>query len=81
MMINRVEVHKRLESLLERYNEIFQEVLGAIKTFEAKLQLKDEAKPNFHKAPPVPLALKQAIGEELDRLETEGIIEKVEFSE
>ena len=55
--------------------------LGAIKTFEAKLQLKDEAKPNFHKAPPVPLALKQAIGEELDRLESEGIIEKVEFSE
>ena len=34
MMINRVEVHIRMESLLERYNEIFQEELGAIKTFK-----------------------------------------------
>ena len=49
-------------------------------TFEASLHLKPEYRPKFHKARPVPFALKQAIDRELDRLEGEGIIEKVSHS-
>ena len=58
------------------------EGLGQINnTFEAALQLKPGAKPKFCKACPVPFALKAAIEKELDRLESEGILEKVSYSE
>ena len=52
-----------------------------MKTFEATLQLKTGAKPKFCKARPVPFALKATIDRELDRLESEGILEKVSYSE
>ena len=49
-------------------------------TFEASLSVKPECKPRFHKARPVPFALKPAIERELDRLEEAGIIQKVAHS-
>ena len=52
-----------------------------MKTFEATLQLKPGAKPKFCKARPVLFPLKAAIERELDRLESEGILEKVSYSE
>ena len=50
-------------------------------TFEAKLHLKPNSQPKFVKARTVPFALKPAVERELDRLEQEGIIEKVTHSE
>ena len=50
-------------------------------TFEARLQVKEGARPKFCKARPVPFALKEAIDRELDRLEAEGILEPVRYSE
>ena len=47
----------------------------------ACLQLKPGFRPKFHKARPVPFALKQSIERELDHLEGEGIIEKVTHSQ
>ena len=50
-------------------------------TFEARLQVKEGAKPKFCKARPVPFALNGAIDRELDRLKADGILEKVTCSE
>ena len=52
-----------------------------INTFEATLQLKPGVIPKFCKARSVPFALKAAIERELDRMESEGILEKVSYSE
>ena len=52
-----------------------------MKTFEATLQLKTGAKPKLCKARSVSFALKATIDRELDRLESEGILEKVSYSE
>jgi hypothetical protein len=60
---------------------VFKQGLGTIKGINAKLEVKNDAHPKFCKARPVPYALKSAVDEEYDRLEREGIIEKVEFSE
>lgn len=70
-----------LDDLLERYSELFTEELGTIKSFCAKLNVDPEACPKFFKARTVPYALKSAIEDELDRLEGEGIVEKVTHSE
>ena len=49
--------------------------------FEATLQLKEGARPNFCRARSVPFALKETIEKELDRLGSKGILEKVTHSE
>jgi len=67
----------RAEEFMHKYPEVFKEGLGEMNTFSATLKMKQGSTPRFVKARPVPFALKEAIELELDRLETEGIIEKV----
>ena len=78
---NVVPTNSEVERLLKKYVNVFKEGLGVINTFEAQLQVKEGAKPRFCKARPVPFALKEAIDRELDRLEAEGILERVTYSE
>lgn len=66
--------------LLGKYDKVFKEEPGEINTFEATLHLKDNAIPKFFKARAVPFALKEAIEQELNRLEQDGIIEKILYS-
>ena len=66
---------------LERYHEVFQEELGTAKTPAVGLTVKDQSQPKLVHARPVPLAIKEAIGREIDRLEDIGVLEKVEFSQ
>ena len=48
--------------------------------FRVTLQVREDAKPPFCKARSVPFATKEAIEAELDRLESCGILEKVDYS-
>ena len=66
--------------LKERYAEIFKPELGPVKGVTAKLHLKDDVKPVFQKARPVPDTLRPAVEKELKKMEDEGIIEPVEVS-
>ena len=52
-----------------------------MRKFKANLQVKSNAKPVFHRLWSVPYAIKDIIEKELERLEREGVIEKVEHSE
>ena len=52
-----------------------------ISDFEAKLQIADNATPKFCKSRPIPFAIKDAVKQELDRLEKDGILIKVDHSE
>ena len=66
--------------LPQRYPEVFEEKLGTMKQFKASLLVRKEVKPVFCKARSVPFALKDAISNELDRLERDGILHKVNHS-
>ena len=66
---------------MKDYQEIFSDELGTIQTFRAQLAMLENAKPKFCKPRSVPFALKEAIDEELDRLERAGVLEKVAYSE
>ena len=68
-----------LESLLSRYSNVFNRELGCISPYRAKLIIKPEAEPKFHQ--PRSVSFKDAIGKELDRMESEGILHKVTHSD
>ena len=67
--------------LIDQYSEVFQEGLGPFTGPRAKIHVETEAKPKFLKARPVPYAMTGKIEAELKRLQEEGTIEPVQFSE
>ena len=75
------EARKGLHTTLQSYPNVFKSGLGTIKGITAKLETKSDAQPKFCRARPVPYALQEAVEEEYHRLESAGIMEKVEFSE
>lgn len=47
-----------------------------IKQFKAKVRVKNNGSPHYHRARPVLFALKEEIGRELDHLEKKGILKR-----
>ena len=71
----------QLKDILTKYKSVFTEDNGKIKGMKATLALKENTQAKFCKARPVPYALKEKVEQELDRLEKEGIIQKVDHSD
>ncbi|XP_046559854.1 uncharacterized protein K02A2.6-like [Haliotis rubra] len=67
--------------ILNEYQEVFDEGLGHLKDFKVRLSVQDNAVPVFCKVRNVPLALRQKVDAEIDRMESEDIIRKVRFSQ
>ena len=59
---------------------VFRDELGCLKDFHVKLPINEPAKPRFCKARRVPYGLREGVENELDRLEADGILKKVEYS-
>lgn len=70
----------KLESLLNRYQDLFKDELGTVKGEKATLFLRGDAKPRFFKARSVPFALKATVEQELSKLQELGIITPVTTS-
>ena len=70
-----------LSEILRRHDKVFNKGLGTIKGFKADIKLQDDANSVFCKAQPVPYALCQNVQEELDPLESQGVVKKVEQSD
>ena len=66
-----------VDSVLQKNEDVFVEDVSG---FKAKLRVKANAVPRFLRARLIPFALKNAVGKELDRLETLGILRKVTHS-
>ena len=71
---------KQFSELKEKFNDVFSGKLGKCKQLKANVHLKPEAKPVFHKLRPLPFAIKQKVKDELDSLETRGVLKRVNFS-
>ena len=67
--------------LIDKYSEVFEEGLGTFKRPKVKIHVDPEARPKLLKARPVPYAMTGKIEVELKRLQDEGTIEPVPFSE
>ena len=80
-MASEINPPSALQSVLAKYPDVFMEGLGTLKGVKAKIYVDQGAEPKNIKATSVPYALKTNVELELERLEREGIISPVEFSE
>lgn len=60
---------------------MFADGLGMLNEYEAKVHIDPKATPNFYQARSVPFACREIVDRELQRLEKEGTIESVDFSD
>lgn len=67
-----------LDALLKRHAPLFKEGLGTVEPYRATLHVNPDATPKFFKPRP---AIKDSIGRELDHMEKQGTIQKVDHSE
>ena len=72
---------KPLHALLQQHQTLFSKELGEIHPFTASLPIKSDATPRFFKPRPIPFAIKDAISQELTRLEHQGTISPVKHSQ
>ena len=69
-----------LAKMLEQHKDVF-EGLGELKGHKPKIFVDPDAQPRYCKARSVPYALREKVDRELDRLQSEGIIEPVQFAD
>ena len=72
---------RRLDALRSRCAAVFGSDRGNLQSSRGHLMLRDGAQPKFLKAMPLPYALRDRVGLELDRLEQDGILTKVSHSD
>ena len=73
--------NSKLAEILKSNQVVFKEGLGKLNCTTAKIYVDPKAQPKYLKSRPVPYALKEKVEEELERLQSEGIMSPVEFSE
>ncbi|XP_058444176.1 uncharacterized protein K02A2.6-like [Malaya genurostris] len=69
-----------VKSLVERYANLYDPSIGRIHGLSAKLVLKSNTNPVYIKARPVPFSIRSAVEDELDYLEQNGVLQKVNHS-
>ena len=70
-----------LQAMLDNHRSVFQEGLGTLKNFEAKIHVDPKANPRFCKARTVPYAMREKVEVELERLVKEGTLEPVQLAD
>ena len=60
---------------------MFKEGLGELREVKAKIYVDKDERPRFFKPHQVPFAIRQKVEEELERLQTLGVIQPVQFSD
>ena len=77
MMARKISIQYRMRTVRLH----FVPKLGTIKGAQAKINVIPNSKPKFMKARTVPFAMKEAVELEIGRMENEGILKSVPFSE
>lgn len=79
--LNSQPMPEGVQNLCDQYAEVFEEKLGTIHPFEASIRIDEAAESKFMKARSVPYSIRDVVGEELDRMESEGTLEQITHSE
>ena len=76
-----IQLGPELVAVLDRHKAVFQDDLWGLRGTTAKIYVKPDVRPVFWKAHPVPHKLKVGVERELERLQKEGVVEPVRFSD
>ena len=79
--VHHLQGSSALSAVLQRHPQVFEEGLGTLKGFKAKICVDPSSTPRFCKARPVPYAMRAMVEEELDRLVQLKILEPVQFAD
>ena len=71
--------NQELDKLLQKHRALFLDKLGKLEGIKVKLHVDTTTYPSFCKARAVPLAIQKKVEAALDKLEAQGVIEKVKF--
>lgn len=71
---------RSFEQLKQKYAKVFEKSMGKIENVQARIRLQENVQPMFVKARKLPFALRDAVKKELNELERNGIITKVDSS-
>jgi len=74
-------VTERLNTLLAKYSRLWKEGLEAAVGSKGTLTLKESAIPVFCKARPIPYGMRKLVEAELEKLQKDGVISSVTWSE
>lgn len=77
----RIEISHEINVLIDRYKELFSGGLGRYTGGLATLRVREGAAPVFHRARPLPYALRDRVDAELDAMLRDGVIEPVDCSD
>jgi transposase InsO family protein len=69
------------EEILTEFKDLFKDELGCMSGFKARLEVSESEPPVFCKARPIPFSMKTRVEKELHKLESAGVIEKIQFSD
>ena len=78
--VNTIAAGGPLQELLHKHSPVFSEGLGCFNGPPVTLKVKPDAQPKFYKASSVPFALKGKVEEELQDLQSRGILLPVKHS-
>lgn len=79
--ISNNDIESKCKQLCEKYNNVFEKDIGTIKSFKARIYLKQNATPKFFKSRSIPFAQLTAFKKEAERMVNEGIWKPLQFSE
>lgn len=74
-------IDTNIEKIIDDFKDVFSNDLGCYKHNIFNLKLKDNFTPVFLKPRTIPLAHKEKVEKELERLESEGVIEPIDSSD
>ena len=71
----------QINRITKQYKDVFKPGIGLCKTQTVSIHLKADAQPSFSKPRQIPYSRRQATKEELDRLVSEGVLQRIDFSD
>ncbi|XP_052827930.1 uncharacterized protein K02A2.6-like [Octopus bimaculoides] len=76
-----VSLQQDCHKMCDEFPDLFKQELGCLKNFELEVKFKSDATPVFHKACPVPLALRDDLAKGYEEGIAKGIWKPVQFNE
>ena len=70
-----------MENILDCHAQVFCDELGLLKDTKVSLKVIPDAQPHYVQAQPVPYALRSRVDAEIERLQKEGVIAPVKYSD